>query len=73
MDNIALALYFVTGYVITYHGLELAWQFAAGRIRDQRKKPCLFKEVKMIMTAERRYPDRRLMRKRSCTRVQQGW
>ncbi|MFZ0223529.1 MAG: hypothetical protein WA323_16280 [Candidatus Nitrosopolaris sp.] len=36
MDNIALTMYFVIGYVITYLGLE----------------PCLYKQVKMMMTTK---------------------
>jgi hypothetical protein len=66
-------LYFVTGYVFTYLGLELAWRFAACRIQDQRIKPCLFKQVKMVITAERRYPDRGWMRNRSRSRGEEGW
>jgi hypothetical protein len=72
LDNIALALYFVTGYVITYLGLEIAWHFAACGLQDKRIKPCLFKQVKMVMTAERRYTDREWMRNRS-RRGKQGW
>jgi hypothetical protein len=38
MDNIALTLYFVTGYVTTYLGLEIAWHFAACGLHDKRIK-----------------------------------
>jgi hypothetical protein len=58
LDNIALAMDFVIGYIITYLVLETAWHFAACRLQDKTIKPCLFKQVKMVMTAERGYAGR---------------
>jgi hypothetical protein len=53
LDNIALAMYFVTGYIITYFALEIAWHFAACRLENKTMRPCLFKQVKMVITPER--------------------
>jgi hypothetical protein len=55
LENITLAMHFVIGFVITYLALETAWHFAACRLQDKTIKPCLFKQVKMVMTAERGY------------------
>ena len=53
LDNIALAMDFVIGYIITYLALETAWHFEACRLQDKTIKPCLFKQ-----TAERGYRGR---------------
>jgi hypothetical protein len=63
MDNIPLALYFVTVYIITYLGL--AWHFASCRLQDKTIKPYVCKQVKLAMTAERRNTDRGSMTNRS--------
>jgi hypothetical protein len=55
LENITLAMYFVIGYVITYLTLETAWHLAVCRVQDKTIKPCLFKQVKMVMTGERGY------------------
>ena len=52
-ENITLAMYFGIGYAITYLALETAWHSAACRLQDNAVKPCLFKQIKMVMTAER--------------------
>ena len=51
LENITLAMYLVIGYL----ALETAWHFAVCRLQDKTIKPCLFKQVKMVMTAERGY------------------
>ena len=55
LENISLAMYFIIGYAITYLSLEIAWHFTACRLSDKTIKPCLFKQVKLVMTAERGY------------------
>ena len=42
-------LYVVIGFVVTYLLLELAWHFTACRIKDKKLKPCMFKEIKVIL------------------------
>jgi hypothetical protein len=49
LESITLAMYFVIGYL----ALETAWHFAVCRLQDKRIKPCLFRQVKMVMTEER--------------------
>ncbi len=48
-------IYPVIGFAGTLLGLEAAWHFAACRLEDKTIKPCLFKQVKMVMTAKRGY------------------
>ena len=55
LENIGLAMYFIIGYVITYLALEIAWHFTACRLSDKMIKPCLFKQVKMVITPKRGY------------------
>ena len=51
-DNIAVTLYFVIGYVITYLAFETAWHFTACKIPDERIKPCMYKQVKLARKNE---------------------
>jgi hypothetical protein len=52
-------LYVVIGFVVTYLLLELAWHFTACRIKDKKLKPCMFKEIKVLLMAPQTSPNRR--------------
>jgi hypothetical protein len=52
-------LYVVIGFVVTYLLLELAWHFTACRIKDKKLKPCMFKEIKVLLMAPQTNPNRR--------------
>jgi hypothetical protein len=52
-------LYLVMGFVVTYLSLELAWHFTACRIKDKNLKPCMFKEIKVLLMAAQTSPSRR--------------
>src|SRR5215475_11817697 len=47
-------LYVVVGFMVTYLSLELAWHFTACRIKDKKIKPCLYKEIKTVLTVSQR-------------------
>lgn len=51
-------LYVVIGFVVTYLSLELAWHFTACRIKDKRIRPCMFKEIKTVLTVPQTSPRR---------------
>jgi hypothetical protein len=45
-------VYVIAGFAITYVSLEVAWHFAACRLKGYGKiKPCMFKEIKTLFTA----------------------
>ena len=49
IENLA---YLITGFGVTYLSLEVAWHFTACRLKDDSKiKPCMFKEIKMVLMA----------------------
>jgi hypothetical protein len=50
-------LYVIIGFVVTYLSLELAWHFTACKIKDNKLRPCMFKEIKSVMVTQtsRRY------------------
>jgi hypothetical protein len=39
--------------------LELAWHFTACRIKDKKLKPCMFKEIKVLLMAPQTSPSHR--------------
>ncbi len=45
-------LYVVIGFVVTYISLELAWHFTACGIKDEKIRPCMFKEIKTVMISQ---------------------
>jgi hypothetical protein len=47
-------LYVVIGFVVTFLSLELAWHFTACRIKDKKIRPCLYKEIKTVLTVSQR-------------------
>jgi hypothetical protein len=53
-------LYVVIGFVVTYLSLELAWHFSACRIKDKKMRPCMFKEIKTVLTVSQKSPNRYL-------------
>ena len=53
-------LYVVIGFVVTYLSLELAWHFSACRIKDKKMRPCMFKEIKTVLTVSQISPRRYL-------------
>ena len=55
-------LYVVIGFVVTYLSLELAWHFSACKIKDKKMRPCMFKEIKTVLTVSQKSP-RRYLRK----------
>jgi hypothetical protein len=45
-------LYIIVGFAATYLSLEVAWHYTACRLKDHSKiKPCMFKEMKAVLTA----------------------
>lgn len=50
-------LYVVIGFVVTYLSLELAWHFSACRIKDKKMRPCMFKEIKTVLTVSQKSPN----------------
>ena len=43
-------LYVIVGFAVTYLSLELAWHFAACRLKENVKvKPCVYKELKTVL------------------------
>jgi ferredoxin-thioredoxin reductase catalytic subunit len=55
IENLA---YVVMGFAATYLSLEVAWHFTACRLKDDSSekkreimKPCMFKEIKMVLVA----------------------
>ena len=53
-------LYVVIGFVVTYLSLELAWHFSACGIKDKKMRPCMFKEIKTVLTVSQKSPRRYL-------------
>ena len=51
-------LYVVIGFVVTYLSLELAWHFTVCRIKDKKIRPCMFKEIKTVLTVPQTSPRR---------------
>jgi hypothetical protein len=51
-------LYVVIGFVVTYISLELAWHFTACRIKDNKMRPCMFKEIKIVLMLPQTNPSR---------------
>ena len=52
-------VYLITGFAATYLSLEVAWHFTACRLKDDSKvKPCMFKEIKMVLMAPKTNPGR---------------
>lgn len=49
IENISWALYVLTGFVVSFIGLETAWHFTACRIHDKAIKPCMFKQVETLL------------------------
>jgi hypothetical protein len=52
-------LYVVVGFVVTYLSLELAWHFTVCTIKDKKLKPCMFKEIKVLLMAPQTSSSRR--------------
>ena len=48
-ENITPILYLLTGFIVTYLGLEIAWHFTACRIHDKAIKPCMFKQLETLI------------------------
>jgi hypothetical protein len=48
-------IYPVIGFGGTLLGLETAWHFAACRLKNKTITPCLFRRLKTVMPAGRRY------------------
>jgi hypothetical protein len=53
IENLA---YVIMGFGATYLSLEVAWHFTACRLKDDGSdkkimKPCMFKEIKMVLMA----------------------
>jgi hypothetical protein len=54
IENLA---YVIMGFAATYLSLEVVWHFAACRLKDDGSdknkimKPCMFKEIKMVLMA----------------------
>jgi hypothetical protein len=45
-------LYVIVGFVVTYLSLEVAWHFTACKIKKSSGiRPCIFKEIKTVLTA----------------------
>jgi hypothetical protein len=42
-------IYPVIGFVGTLLGLEAAWHFTACKIPDKKIKPCMYKQVKIVL------------------------
>jgi hypothetical protein len=51
-ENIPLWVYPLTGFTAAYIPLELAWHFTACKIKTA--KPCVFKQVRMLVVAKSR-------------------
>jgi ferredoxin-thioredoxin reductase catalytic subunit len=62
IENLA---YVIMGFAATYISLEVAWHFTACRFKDDSSdekktimKPCVFKEMKMVLMATQASPGR---------------
>jgi hypothetical protein len=45
-------LYVIVGFAVTYLSLEVAWHFTACKIKKSSGiRPCIFKELKTVLTA----------------------
>ena len=44
-------LYLIAGFVSTYLSLEVAWHYTACRIKDNKIRPCVFKEIKTMLVS----------------------
>ena len=61
IENIA---YLIMGFAATYLSLEVAWHFTACRLKEDGSdkknmmKPCVFKQMKMVLTAPQASPGR---------------
>ena len=53
-ENLTPILYLLTGFVVTYLGLETAWHFSACRIHDKAIKPCIFKQLETLILVPHR-------------------
>jgi hypothetical protein len=57
-------VYLIAGFAATYLSLEVAWHFTACRLKDNGSdkknmmKPCMFKEMKMVLMAFQASPGR---------------
>jgi len=53
--ELSMVVYPVIGFAVTYLALEVAWHFTACRSTHAKDmKPCLFKEVKLVVASTRR-------------------
>jgi hypothetical protein len=44
-------LYLIAGFVSTYLSLEVAWHYTACRTKDNKIRPCVFKEIKTMLVS----------------------
>jgi hypothetical protein len=44
-------LYLIAGFIFTYLSLEVAWHYTACRIKDNKIRPCVFKEIKTMLVS----------------------
>jgi hypothetical protein len=44
-------VYPAVGFVVTLVGLEAAWHFTVCKIPDKRVKPCMYKQVKLVLVS----------------------
>jgi len=57
-------VYLIVGFTATYLSLEVAWHFTACRVKEDGSdkknmmKPCVFKEMKMVLMAPHASPGR---------------
>jgi len=51
-------LYLIIGFAATYLSLEVAWHFSACRVKDNKIKPCMFKEIRNVLMASQTSGDR---------------
>jgi hypothetical protein len=56
IENLA---YVIIGFAATYLSLEVAWHFTACRIKDNKIRPCMFKEIKTVLMISQTNPTHR--------------
>ena len=54
LENLNVAAYVAFGFAISYLALEGGWHFTACKIKEKSIPPCVFKQVKTLLTANNR-------------------
>jgi hypothetical protein len=54
LENLNLAAYVAFGFAISFLALEGGWHFTACKIKEKSIQPCVFKQVKTLLTQNNR-------------------